>query len=77
MNMFNHFSAKKILDIHRILVYNIALLNMEESFETQCRFCGESLNIPEDEHLLGEGHIHLECEMDEEERTTTSPVDLF
>ena len=68
---------KKTLDIHRILVYNIALLNMEESFQTQCRFCGETLNIPEDEHLLGEGHIHLECEMDEEERTTTSPVDLF
>ncbi len=50
---------------------------MEDSFQTQCRFCGETLNIPEDEHLLGEGHIHLECEMDEEERTITSPVDLF
>ena len=50
---------------------------MEDSFQTQCRFCGESLNIPEDEHLLGEGNIHLECEMDEEERTITSPVDLF
>ena len=77
MNMFNHFSAKKILDIHRILVYNIALLNMEESFQIQCRFCGESLNIPEDEHLLGEGHIHIECEMDYEELTSYSPTDLW
>ena len=50
---------------------------MEDSFQTQCRFCGESLNIPEDEHLLGEGNIHIECQMDIEERELTSPVDLF
>ena len=50
---------------------------MEESFETQCRFCGESLNIPEDEHLLGAGPIHIECEMDYEELTSYSPTDLW
>ena len=50
---------------------------MEESFQTQCKFCGESLNIPEDEHLLGEGHIHIECEMDYEELTSYSPTDLW
>lgn len=45
-------------------------------FDTICRFCGEKVSIPEDEDSI-EGNIHIECEMDEEERTTTSPVDLW
>ena len=44
-------------------------------FDTICRFCGEKVSIPQDEDSM-EGNIHIECEMDEEERTTTSPVDL-
>lgn len=50
---------------------------MEESFKTQCKLCGETLNIPEDEHLLADDNIHIECQMDIEEYEFPSPVDLW
>lgn len=50
---------------------------MEGSFKTQCRLCGETVSIPEEEHLLADDHIHIECQMDIEEYEYSSPVDLF
>jgi hypothetical protein len=46
-------------------------------FVTSCRLCGETVKIPEEEHLLANDHIHIECEMDEEEHKYSSPSDLF
>ena len=46
-------------------------------FETQCKLCGETLIILEDEHLLADYNIHIECQMDIEEYEYPSPVDLF
>ena len=50
---------------------------MEAIFKTQCKLCGETLNIPEDEHLLADDNIHIECQMDIEDYECPSPVDLW
>tara|TARA_R110000744_G_C18901039_1_gene509264 strand:+ start:183 stop:338 length:156 start_codon:yes stop_codon:yes gene_type:complete len=46
-------------------------------FITSCKLCGESVKIPQEEHLLADDHIHIECEMDREEHKYSSPLDFF
>jgi hypothetical protein len=53
-------------------------------FETFCKLCGESIEVPEEEVLLpenewenGNDHVHAECQMDEEEYKNPSPSDFF
>ena len=54
--------------------------------KTDCKYCGESIEIPKDEYIAPDGdYAHFECQMDYEElgngwkihSTTYSPVDLF
>ena len=49
----------------------------EYEFITSCKLCGESVKIPQEEHLLADDNIHVECQMDEEEYKTPSPLDFF
>jgi len=57
-------------------------MNMKE---VDCKYCGESIEIPEDEYIASScalpfpngDYAHFECQMDYEELTTYSPVDLF
>ena len=50
-------------------------MNMKE---VDCKYCGESIEIPKDEYIAPDGdYAHFECQMDYEELTTYSPVDLF
>jgi hypothetical protein len=54
-----------------------ALLDKITSYTTGCRMCGEMYEIPQDEHLMAADHVCIDCEMDEGERSTYSPCDLF
>ena len=46
-------------------------------FITSCKLCGESVKIPQEEHLLADDHIHIECQIDKEEYKNPSPSDFF
>ena len=46
-------------------------------FVTSCRLCGETVKIPEEEHLLADDPIHIECQMDEEEHKNSTHSTLF
>jgi hypothetical protein len=46
-------------------------------FETFCKLCGESIEVPEEEHLLADDHIHVEGQIDKVEYKYSSPSDLF
>lgn len=48
----------------------------EYQFSTSCKLCGESVKIPQEEHLLADDNIHVECQMDKEEHENVSPLDL-
>ena len=48
----------------------------EYKFLTSCKLCGESVKIPQEEHLLADDNIHVECQMDKEEYENVSPLDL-
>ena len=48
------------------------------NMKTDCKYCGESIETPKDEYIAPDGdYAHFECQMDYEELTTCSPVDLF
>ena len=48
----------------------------EYQFSTSCKLCGESVKIPQEEHLWSDDNIHVECQMDKEEHENVSPLDL-
>ena len=52
------------------------------NMKTDCKYCGESIETSNsdrlDEYTTPDGdYAHFECQMDYEELTAYSPVDLF